>query len=141
MAWSDLVANTISTGTTYSHTGLTLGDTRHYRVSGINSAGTGPASNIATATTGSAPPAVSPDLVVDTPTVNNSSPDAGASFTLSVTVRNRGNGPADSTTLRYYRSTHAAITTGDTAVGTDSVGGLNAYEPRFSFHLHLLFQC
>ena len=128
--WSDLVADTNSTGTTYSHTGLTLGDTRHYRVSAINPAGTGPASNIATATTGSAPPAMSSDLVVDTPTVSDGSPDAGASFTLSVTVRNRGNGPADSTTLRYYRSTDSAITTGDTAVGTDPVGGLAASESR-----------
>ena len=44
-SWSDLVANTHSTSTSYSHTGLTAGSTRHYRVSAINSAGTGPASN------------------------------------------------------------------------------------------------
>ena len=53
-AWSDLVANTGSTATNYSHTGLTAGTTRHYRVSAINSAGTGPASNVAVGTT--APP-------------------------------------------------------------------------------------
>ena len=53
--WSDLVADTNSTGTNYSHTGLVLGDTRHYRVSTINSAGTGPASNVASATTTSIP--------------------------------------------------------------------------------------
>ena len=100
--WSDLVANTTSTGTTYSHTGLTLGDTRHYRVSAINSAGTGPASGVATATT-----AQPSDLVVESPGVDNSNPAAGASFTLSAVVRNRGNGPSDPTTLRYYRSTDA----------------------------------
>ena len=49
--WSDLVVNTGSTATSYSHTGLTAGSTRHYRVSAINSAGTGPPSNIATGTT------------------------------------------------------------------------------------------
>ena len=49
--WIDLVANTRNAGTSYSHTGLTAGSTRHYRVSAINSAGTGPASNIATGTT------------------------------------------------------------------------------------------
>ncbi|MYB08063.1 MAG: hypothetical protein F4Y24_17115 [Gemmatimonadetes bacterium] len=49
--WSDLVANTGSTATTYSHTGLSAGDTRHYRVSAINSAGAGLPSNIANATT------------------------------------------------------------------------------------------
>ncbi len=45
-SWSDLVANTRSTSASYSHTGLTAGTTRHYRVSAINSAGTGPASNV-----------------------------------------------------------------------------------------------
>ena len=45
--WNDLVANTRNPATSYSHTGLTAGSTRHYRVSAINSAGTGPASKIA----------------------------------------------------------------------------------------------
>ena len=49
--WSDLDADTGSTAASYSHTGLTAGSTRHYRVSAINSAGTGPASNSANATT------------------------------------------------------------------------------------------
>ena len=50
-SWSDLVANTRSTSTSYSHSSLTAGITRHYRVSAINSAGTGPASNVVTGTT------------------------------------------------------------------------------------------
>ena len=33
---------------------------------------------------------------------------------------------AAATTLRYYRSTDAAITSSDTSVGTDAVGGLSA---------------
>ena len=49
-AGSNLVANTNNTTTTYSHTGLSAGTTRHYRVSAINSAGTGTASNVDTAT-------------------------------------------------------------------------------------------
>ena len=64
--------------------------------------------------------------MVNTPTVSDSSPDAGASFTLSATVRNQGDGSSDSTTLRYYRSTDSSISTSDTEVGTDSVGGLAA---------------
>ena len=50
--WTDLVANTSNTTTTYAHTGLTAGDTRHYRVSAINTNGTGDPSNVANATTG-----------------------------------------------------------------------------------------
>ena len=70
--------------------------------------------------------ATAPDLVVESPSVSDSSPDAGASFTLSATVRNRGDGSSAATTLRYYRSTDAAITIGDTPVGTDAVGALSA---------------
>ena len=68
------------------------------------------------------------DLVVDSPTVSDSSPPAGASFTLSATVRNDGEGASAATTLRYYRSTDATITTSDTEVGTDAVTGLAAAE-------------
>ena len=71
-------------------------------------------------------PTTFPDLVVDTPTVSESAPDAGAPFTLSATVRNRGDADAGATTLRYYRSADATITTADTVVGTDAVGGLAA---------------
>ena len=49
--WSDLVSDTDSTDTSYSHTGLKAGSSRHYRVSAINSAGTGTASNEDDATT------------------------------------------------------------------------------------------
>ncbi len=50
-AWSNLVRNTRSTRTSYRHTGLRGGVTRHYRVSAINFNGSGPASKVATATT------------------------------------------------------------------------------------------
>ena len=123
--WSDLVANTRSSATSYPHVGLTASSTRHYRVSAINSAGTGPASNVANATTGSA---ATPDLVVDTSTVSNSAPDAGARITLSARVRNQGNGDAGVTTLRYYQSTDSTITTNDTEFDTDSVSPLDASE-------------
>ena len=49
--WSNLVANTGNANRTYPHTGLTAGDTRHYRVSAVNANGTGPASSVATAQT------------------------------------------------------------------------------------------
>ena len=59
-SWSDLETNTASTATSYSHTGLTAGSTRQYRVSSINSAGMGPTSRVAIGTTDSAPSAGSP---------------------------------------------------------------------------------
>ncbi len=67
-----------------------------------------------------------PDLEVGTPTVDDSSPFTGASFTLSATVTNAGDGESTATTLRYYRSTDATVTTSDTALGTDAVGALAA---------------
>ena len=121
--WSDLVADTNSTSTRYSHTGLTAGSTRHYRVSAINSAGTGPASNSDWATTDSA---TAPDLAVGRPTVDDSTLETSDSFTLSATVRNDGDASSASTTLRYYRSSDSTISASDTAVGTDSVSGLSA---------------
>ena len=54
--WSRLDdANRLLPATTYSHTGLTSGTTRSYRVSATNPVGTGPASDAATATTWTSP--------------------------------------------------------------------------------------
>ena len=122
--WSNLVANTNSTSTSYSHTGLTAGSTRHYRVSAINSAGTGPASGADSATTDAAA-APAPDLVVDTPTANPGSPTAGASFTLSATVRNQGDASSGSAKLSYQRSlTDSTFSRGHGIVAVTSMAGL-----------------
>ena len=67
-----------------------------------------------------------PDLEVKTPTVSDATPETGASFTLSATVSNAGDGESPATTLHYYQSTDATITTADTEVGTDAVGALAA---------------
>ncbi len=75
---------------------------------------------------GTPPPSTEPDLVVGSPTVSDNSPDAGASFTLSATVRNGGDARSATTTLRYYRSSDATISASDTAVGTDLVASLSA---------------
>ncbi len=49
--WSALVRDTDDTRTAYTHTGLSAGTTRHYRVAAINSFGEGAYSNVAHATT------------------------------------------------------------------------------------------
>ena len=68
----------------------------------------------------------SPDLIVESPSVSDSTLTAGQSFTLRATVRNQGSGQAAATTLRYYQSSDATITVNDTQVGTDAIGSLNA---------------
>ena len=75
---------------------------------------------------GTPPPSGAADLAVGSPSVSDASPDAGASFTLRATVRNGGDGRSAATTLRYYRSSDATISTSDTAVGTDPVNALAA---------------
>ena len=67
-----------------------------------------------------------PDLVVSTPTVDGGNPTIGSSFTLQTTVTNRGRESSGATTLRYYRSTEPVISSADTAVGSEPVGGLAA---------------
>ena len=62
--WTDLLANTGTTNVTYSHTGLTRGSTRHYRVSAINANGTGAASDPTSATTTTPTPPAPPEITV-----------------------------------------------------------------------------
>ena len=50
----------------------------------------------------------------------------GEVFELTAAVGNRGGSGAPPTTLRYYRSADASITTGDAEVGTDAVAELAA---------------
>ena len=73
-------------------------------------------------------PTPPPDLVVDTPTLSDSSPMEYQALTLKVTVGNRGSGSSGPTTLTYYRSDDSTITPADTEVGTDGVAGLGATE-------------
>ena len=69
-----------------------------------------------------------PDLVVESESVSDSNVETGDTFTFRATVRNQGDGTAESTTLRYYRSTDSTISTSDTEVDTDSVSSLDASE-------------
>ena len=61
-----------------------------------------------------------PDLALDSLSLSDNDPEPGAGFVLSITVRNTGDAAA-ATTLRFYQSTDATITTDDTVVATDDV--------------------
>ena len=69
-----------------------------------------------------------PDLVVESPMVNDSSPLAGQPFTFGVTVRNRGTGSADSATLRYLLSDDSTITPEDFNAGVEQISALGPSE-------------
>ena len=76
--------------------------------------------------TRAATPISAPDLVVSFAYIFTSLFHYSPSFTLGVTVENKGSGSSGSTTLRYYRSAASTITSGDAEVGTGAVGGLAA---------------
>ena len=76
-------------------------------------------------------PVAAPDLIVYrfsivTKPISLYGLHPGGGFRLWAGVRNAGSGDALATTLRYYRSTDATISTSDTEVGTDAVKALAA---------------
>ena len=73
-----------------------------------------------------AEPIMRPNLVAGSPTVDDSSPEMGATITLSATVSNTGDRASAATTLHFYRSTNQTITSTDTSVGSVAVGTLAA---------------
>ncbi|CAK8715009.1 Serine protease, subtilase family [Candidatus Electrothrix laxa] len=68
--------------------------------------------------------ATQPDLTVISPSVSDSALTPGQSFIINATAKNQGTATANSSTLRYYRSTDATITTADTELTTDAVASL-----------------
>ena len=83
--WSNLVADTGNTNTAYQHTGLSRGDTRHYRVSAINSVGTSAPSNTANATTATVTDTTAPTVTSITHQDPTSSPTNSDTLTWRVT--------------------------------------------------------
>ena len=109
--WTDQVANTSNTTTTYAHTGLTAGDTRHYRVSAINTNGTGDPSNVANATTDASVPGAPTGLTATasgaTRSTSPGAPRAAPAAPPSPVTRSRSRptappaGPTSSPTQRH----------------------------------------
>src|SRR5881409_3258636 len=118
--WSTLVANTGSSTTTYSDTGVTHTTTYTYRVSAINSIGTSPPSNTASATT----PIASPSPPTGLAATAVSSSQIGLTWTGPT-----DNGGAVITGYKIERSTDGGITwttlvanTGSTSTAYSDIG-------------------
>ena len=113
--WSNRVADTGTTATTYSHTGLSAGTTRHYRVSAINSVGTGDASNVDDATTNTA--------ATGMPTISGTAQVGEILMALTSGISDADGLPA-SFTYRWVRVDSGGTST-ETGVGSNS----NTYSP------------
>ncbi len=121
--WSNLVRNTRNTDTSYSHTGLSGGETRHYRVSAINFNGVGDPSNVADATTQHVLPSAPRRLTArargtsaielswSAPSTRGSSPITGYRIESSLT----GNDPWS---VRVANTTSTTYTHRDLSAGT-----------------------
>ena len=68
--------------------------------------------------------APAPNLLVESISVSDASPETGEAFMLSATVKNGGEAESAAATLRYYRSADFRMDSSDTEVGTDAVDGL-----------------
>ncbi len=138
--WTNLVANTQSTTTTYAHTGLSAGVTRHYRVRAINSVGPGAVSSTSSATTDT-PNATVPDApsqltatAAGRTSINLSwtapSDNGGATITgYQIEVSNAG-AWSELATTRATTYTHTNLAAGTTQVyrvrAVNSVGNSDA---------------
>ena len=71
------------------------------------------------------PPAV-PDLIIESPTASPSTLGPGESFTLNVTVRNKGTAASPATTFGWYRSPNANISMNDTEIESADISSLRA---------------
>jgi subtilase family serine protease len=67
-----------------------------------------------------------PDLHISSISTSTGSLEQGESVTVNATVHNQGDASSSSTTLRYYLSTNAIISTGDTHLTSDYVSALSA---------------
>ena len=67
-----------------------------------------------------------PDLSIESVSVNENRLTPGGAFMLSATVRNSGDGDSPTTTLHYYRSSNDTITQRDTEVGSDTLPRIRA---------------
>ena len=115
--WTDLVANTGSTATTYAHTGLDPATTRHYRVSAINAVDTSVPSGSDDATTEANTVTAQTEMVPADWALKPADIDAGEQFRLMfVSSTTRDATSTDIAAYNTFVSTRAAA--GVTAIQT-----------------------
>ena len=112
-SFTNLVADTGTTSVTYEHSGLSASTTRYYRVSAINSVGTGVPSSIANATTDSIP-----NQPPDADAGSNQDVDTGASVTLDGSGSNDPDGTISSYAWIQTVGTTVTLTGANTASPT-----------------------
>ena len=113
-SWSDLVAATASTATTYAHTGLNAATNRHYRVSAINAVGTSDPSGSDDATTEASTATAQTEMVPVDWALKPADIGVGEQFRLMFAT----------STFRNARSTNIADY--NTFVRTSAAAGLTA---------------
>ena len=99
------------TAQSYDDSSVSNDTTYYYVTRGMNAAGEGPSSNVASAT-----PKVPPDLMVSS-LAAPSTAGAGTSISVSVTTRNQGLGTSGPTTTRLLLSANTQPDAGDAVLG------------------------
>ncbi len=107
-------------GTSFTDTGQASGREYSYAIRAKNAAGVSAWSVSERGTT-----LLPADLLLDNFRVSKSSVGLSESITIYVTVRNSGGVNSDSTQIKYYRSSDAAITSSDSVVSTGNVEAIN----------------
>lgn len=75
-----------------------------------------------------------PDLIATNPLISDNTLTRNQSFTINVSVENIAEGPSAATTVNYYRSRNATISTYDSLLSSESIGALAAGEVTHLAH-------
>ena len=107
---------------------LSVSSNARIRVMSLTRSRSGHLTNVSRGLTGTSvpprQPTNEPDLIVESPAANPSTPRAGQFFLLNATVRNQGGTQAAASRLRFYRSSDATISRTDVSLQVASLSSL-----------------